>query len=203
MTKKEKLMNYIMLYNGYAVSTDVHVAPTRGISSGAHGRLYEMLIKLALQNYQFKGVAPARINDTRKRINDEWVDFEIKQGAGELVYYDNDGQVYKSVLDNKYIIYSVSYVPIVTDDCNEAVINAVKQSYIFDAQVFYELLKKNKFLRKKKSTAFYSPCNFSDKDFDRETIQTTKSTKREQEYIDLIKANGTPLLQWLQDNGIW
>lgn len=201
--KKEQLKNYIMQYNGYATSVNTHVTPTKGVNSGCHGRLFELLIKLALKNYRFNGVSNPKRADTMKKIDGERLKIEIKTAAGELVSYDCLGDVASDVRNADMVIYAPAYFPVMTNDCDEAVENAVSQAYIMDAKTFYDMLENNGLTRFKRSTASYGDFYFSDLEYDRITIKSFQnSNKMESKLYDLLDENAMPLASWLKEKGL-
>lgn len=203
--KKEVLKKYILKYNGYAVNTETHQKPTRGVNSGAHGRLYELLIKLALQNYKFNGVAKQGRKDTRKKINGLFFNIEIKSGCGELVAWDlMTEKIISDIRSNEYVIYAPEFMPVATNDCDRAITNAVKQSYIIETKYFWQELCKNGLIRTKKSSQWYKDTNFSNLPFDRLTISNiTQSSKKLNLMYDILEEYGIELETWLKVMGIW
>ncbi len=201
---KAALVKYILKYNGYAATRDVHVKPTKGLSSGSHGRLYELLIKLALGNYKFAGVAAAGQYDTRKVINGKTCHIEIKSGAGELIALGALNEITADIRRADYVIYSPQYTPVITDDCDAAIKNAVKQSYIMPALEFFTMLVDNDLTRLKRSTQTYGEAFFGDPQYDRITIQSFENSRKKTDLLyTLLEKNAMPLQDWLQQVGIW
>lgn len=203
--KKEQFKNYVLNYIEYANKVDVHVAPTKGISSGAHGRLFELLIKYAFHNCRSNGVSKAGRADTVKKINGKIAVFELKTGAGELICRDQLGDIYSDIRNNDYIVYCPDFEPLNSDKedsderLNDVVTDAVLQAFIMDANEFYSLAEQNNMLRKKKSRAWYGETNFSPYDHDRITLQSVNGTRLEN-WRALLEDNSQSLCDWLIEN---
>lgn len=79
-------------------------------SDGAKGNAFEMLVKIAMKNYNFKGIAAPSKFDTTKTIDGEKVKFECKTGSGELAHLSRNGVLKNSpTLKSDYIIYCLRF----------------------------------------------------------------------------------------------
>jgi hypothetical protein len=189
MTKTEI---QVMEYVAYAKSVNVHVKPTKTISSGLHGHAFERVLKFsAFGNKHFKGTSPAGRVDTRKKINGSYMSFEIKQGCGELGILDKNGKITKSCFNTKYMIYCPDF------DINR---DFIKQAYIIDTSVFLNLLGEIGLIRKKMSSAMYNrPVEL--RYHDRITIQTfLNSEKKTNLFYDRLEELGESFENWIKEN---
>lgn len=199
--KKDQFKNYVLNYVEYANSVNVHVAPTKGVSSGAHGRLFELLIKATLNNCRSNGISKAGRVDTVKKVNGEIFTFEIKTGAGELICLDGLGNIYSDIRKSDYVIYSPNYMPLNSDNLQDIIIDACLQAYIMPAKDFYELAVSKGMIRTKKSRAWYGDTNFSELEYDRITLQSVSGAKLES-WVNALYENSQSLADWLVQNGM-
>lgn len=198
--KVEKFKEYVLEYSKYANATDVHVNPTKGVSSGAHGRFYELLIKVALNNCRSNGVSKAGRVDTKKKIDGRMTTIEIKTNAGELVCIDALGQVYSDIRDCDIVIYAPEYYPIQAEEVNEIVIDSILQSYVMTGQEFWCLACRNGLIRWKKSS-HKDTVSFRDFSYDRLTLKSFTPAQLAH-WKNELEENATPLADWLIENGM-
>lgn len=193
MTTREINIEKVQQYINYAINTNVHVTPRKGINSGAHGNAFERLIKISLNNYRFKGTSLRGHYDSTKKINGKIRSFEIKQGAGELGVLDSNEKLIKSCLTSDYFIVCVSFIP----DANP-----IKQSYILERDNFLKVLQDTGLIRKKKSTAMLKrPKELQY--YDRLAIQSFSNSNRKTNlYYDNLEKYGQKFETWLKENNM-
>ena len=192
--KKNECIKKVKQYKyEYAINQNPFVKATKGVSSGSHGNLFEMEIKLSLNNYRFNGVAKAGKTDTRKKINNLLRDFEIKCNCTELATLDINGNIIHSILNKEYIIYNPSF---------KSGYNAIQGSYILSTKAFWNGIIEIGLFRTKPSQAQYNrPKELRYKD--RASIQTFKnSMKKENALYEMLEQNGKPFKEWLKENNI-
>lgn len=140
--------------------------------NGNNGKALEILVKLALNNFNFSGVSKNGRVDTIKN----GVKYEIKTNCGELATLDENGEIIKSsLLKSDYIIYSMDY----SFDNNATFLDILDDVlfsfYVIPVTDFMEILKDNGLLRTKKSTyAIRNNLSYND----RLTIQSYKNSKK-------------------------
>lgn len=178
MVRKEALIAYEN-YNSYAKTVDVHVAPTSGINSGAHGRDFEMQVKRFLGSCSGR-VSPTGCSDARKKINGTYYAIEIKSGCGEIARLKSNGEWDR--LDEKkgYVIYAPSYNPEKTVE---------EQAYVCTTKDFWKILEICGLIRLKYSRAM-TKLPAHERVFDRMSIQTfTNSRKKKAEFLEALEKN--------------
>lgn len=191
--KKSEVITMVKDYMDYVLNTDIHKSCVKGINNGADGNLYEMLIKLALNNYKFEGVSKKGRTDTKKKINDMLADIEIKNGCGELGTLDNKGNIKTLVFKRDYIIFNIDWSP---------EYDVIQCSFICKAMDYYKILSESGLIRKKMSTAQYKRPK-TDRFYDRIAIQSYKNSKRKTDlYYDNAIKYAIPLKQFLTNNNI-
>lgn len=194
MTRTKKLTKTELMvaeYLTYAKNVNVHQKPTKGTHSGAYGNSFEHQIKLALGNKHFKGTSPRGRIDTIKKINGEYLSFEIKQGCGELAVLDKNGKIIRSCFNTKYMIFCPDF------DINRPV---VPQSYIIDTKVFIDLLIEIGLVRKKTTSSMYNKPVI-ERFHNRLAIQSyLNSEKKTNQFYDKLEEKGISLGEWLDIN---
>lgn len=192
MNKKlNNLKIQIENYSAYAEQNNCHRKPVAGNNCGCDGRLYEQLVKVALGNYKFKGVAKSGHADTKKLGNS----FEIKQGCGELGVIDENGNIVSTVFTKDYIIYAPDYM--VGD-------NVKYVSWVMTTAQFLSALNECGLIRKKVSS-FMSRRKAQGLDWypDRIAIQSYKNSHRKYNlWTETLENYGQPLCDWLEENCI-
>lgn len=201
-TTKAKAIEKMNAYREYTRECDCYVTPTKGINSGSDGRMYELAVKMCLNNYRFSGiVASAKSIDTTKKIGGKVCKFEIKSGCGTLCNLDREGNIINSpLLKSDYVIYSPRYyndVPV------------AKQAYVFSISDFLFVLGECGLIRYKYSGNQY----FINKDgkkerkanayYDKMTIQTFLNSKCKTELLyDMLEQYGQRLDNFCTENNI-
>ena len=104
MDNREKLIKKLGFdYIDYAIDESTE-------NCGANGNAFEMLVKMEMKNYNFKGIAKAGKFDTTKTIDGEKLRFECKTGSGEIAHLSRQGVVKNSpTLRSDYIIYCLKF----------------------------------------------------------------------------------------------
>ena len=177
MTNKKQLIERMDNYIEWAGKQNPHVTPTKTISSGSHGRAFEVAVKKALGNYRSKTlVALPGKADARKRVDGSMMRIEVKSGCGELGQLDAEGNVTKSILDSDVVIFCPYYVPVK---------DATVQSYVMTSNTFYEMLKDLGLIRLKKSTTM-TKAPKEEQYYDRMTIQSFRNSAKK--YGELSEA---------------
>lgn len=201
-TTKAKAIEKMNTYREYTRGCDCYVTPTQGVNSGSDGRMYELAVKMCLNNYRFSGiVASAKSIDTTKKINGKICKFEIKSGCGTLCNLDKEGNIINSpLLKSDYVIYTPRYysdVPV------------VKQAYVFAIQDFLFVLEECGLIRYKYSGNQYFINENGQKErkanafYDKMTIQTFLNSKRKTELLyDLLEQYGKRLDKFCIENDI-
>lgn len=191
--KKNDVVKMVADYMEYVNNIDVHISNVKGINNGAEGNLYEMLIKLALNNCKFHGVSKKGCTDTTKKINNVLSKIEIKNGCGELGTLDNKGNIKTLVFKRDYIIFNIDWSP---------EYDVIQCSFICKAMDYYKILSESGLIRKKMSTAQYKRPK-TDRYYDRIAIQSYKNSKRKTDlYYDNAIKYAVPLKQFLINNNI-
>ena len=163
MKKIEKMQLLNELSNKYLLNE---------LDNGNNGKAYEIIVKLALNNYRFKGVSKSGKIDTIKNH----IKYEIKSNCGELATIDQDGNIIKSaLLKSDFIIYSMDTEFFITDTLEDKIDLVLNNSFVIPCNDFLEMLKNIGLLRTKKSTyAIKNNFNYNDK----LTIQSYKNSKK-------------------------
>lgn len=199
---KAVAMEKMNTYREYVKECDCYVTPTKGVNSGSDGRLYELSVKMCLNNYRFNGiVASAKSIDTTKKINGIIRKFEIKSGCGTLCNLDREGNIINSpLLKSDYVIYTPRYyydVPV------------AKQAYIFSVPDFLFVLGECGLIRYKYSGSQYFINEDGRKErkanayYDKMAIQTFLNSKRKTQLLyDLLEQYGKRLDKFCIENDI-
>lgn len=190
MTKKKQVED-VQGFNRYAASVNVYQKPRRGLNSGLHGNAFEQAGKLAIGNYQFKGVAKPGRADSRKKIDGTTLKIEFKSGAGELAVIDENGLYISGVWDSDIVVYAPEFNPM---------LDVTKQAYVFSTFDFIKVLNLAGLVRMKASSDMKDvPEEFRYKD--RITIQSFKnSNKKYNLFYELLKEYGVSFEKWIQEN---
>ena len=194
MRKTEKL-NMIANYCTYAAKVNVHQKVHKGLNCGADGRAFEMVIKAAMGNFRFDGVAKAGRTDTTKKIDGKQVTFEIKTGCGELGILDESGNIVKTCLTADYVIYA----PQVFHDSDY-----LKQAYVMSAEDFIQGLSDCGLVRRKASSNMNTrKKNGQDWYYDRLAIQSfLNSGKATDRMYEMLDTHGVRYDKWLKERGL-
>ena len=199
---KAVAMEKMVAYKEYAMDRDCYVIPTKGVNSGSDGRLYELSVKMCLNNYRFNGiVASAKSIDTTKKINGIIRKFEIKSGCGTLCNLDREGNIINSpLLKSDYVIYTPRYyndVPV------------VKQAYVFSVPDFLFVLGECGLIRYKYSGNQYRISESGRKErkndayYDKMTIQSFLNSERKTQLLyELLEQYGKRLDKFCIENNI-
>lgn len=194
MTKRMETLERVKAYNDYAMKVNPHVIPTKGISSGTHGRAFEASVKVFFGNYRFSGiVAKAGKNDMIKKIDGTMASFEIKTGCGELATLDENGDIISTVFTKDYIVYCPEYDPSIP---------AEFQSYVLTADNFFDAVKSAGLIRRKKSSAMCKrPAELQY--YDKLAIQTfTNSNKKYDCFLEMLEFHGESLVKFIERHTI-
>ena len=125
--KKNEFRAMVNTYATYVQKVDCYQKPTKGVNSGAVGRLTEGTVKLILNHIPRKYmVSPSGYNDTTITINGERFPLEIKNGCGCLGHVKNDGTIYGGIIASGHF------------DGVDVTINAAKRGYILYFPFTYE-----------------------------------------------------------------
>lgn len=213
MTKKEMKIEQVKAYADYAKAEQVHQQALKDceINFGAEGRCFEMLIKLALNNYNFKGISEPAKSDTLKKVNGRLTSIEIKTGCGELAtiingqfkisserttadYRNNcfdTAKVRNKATKADYVVY----IPEPEFD-----FPVEYQSYVLTGPDFEYILKTLGLIRFKQST---NGKNQGNDFYDRFAIQSFKNSKKKTEALyEMLEEYGTSLDLWIEENDI-
>lgn len=194
-TRQQQAMSKLKAYNDYANNIEVHTRAKEGshIHSGAHGVSFEMAVKIELGNYRFvSNASKMGHRDTIKKLNGDWVSFEIKQGSGELATIDENGDIKRSVFSADYVIYAPDYRP--NDDVR-------KMAYILTGENFAKAVEVAGMARFKKSTAMtrWEKANDEEGYYDRITLQSfTNSHKKLNAWYEALEDFGETFGKWLE-----
>lgn len=185
MVRKDALLAYEN-YNSYAKTVDVHVTPTSGINSGAHGRDFEMQVKRFLGSCSGR-VSPTGCSDTRKKINGTIRAIEIKSGCGEIARLKSSGEWDRLDAKRGYVIYAPLYNPELPVE---------KQTYVCTTQEFWSILETCGLIRMKYSRAM-TKLPAHERVFDRMSIQTfMNSRKKKAEFLAALEKNCMSLIEF-------
>lgn len=183
MSKKETVIAIRKRYNDYAKSVDIHVKPTKGVNSGAHGRDFEARVKTYLNNCNGLKIAANSNNyDTIKK----GIKIEVKSGNGEICQIMEDGTKRGMFGKSDYVIYTLKVYP----ECP-----VEQQAIVCPACEFIERLENAGLTRLKASTAIYKAVQsgFLDEIYhDRESIQIN-SVRKENKLWDILEEIGMSL----------
>lgn len=190
MTKRELKQKQIENYIAQTKEINYNVVPTKNIDNGRGGKQFEMLVKFAIGNYNFKGVSKSGRLDTTKKKNGERLKIEIKQNAGELATLDENGNIIDCITKNDIIIYAPEYNPNAPVEL---------QAYVMNATDFYNGLVQNGCIRYKTSTAVNNAVKqgYCEKYHDKITIQNNSLKKLDKIY-DLCEEIGVSLKEWVE-----
>lgn len=200
--KLNKAMEKLSNYREYAQHTDCYVTPEKGTNSGSDGRLFEMAVKMCLNNYRFNGVvANNGCIDTTKTFNGKKHTFEIKSGCGTIAILDEKGNIKNSeLLKSEYVIYCPEYF-------NDSPVSY--QAFVFPVNTFLMVLNDCGLLRYKYSGLQYEFTKDGTKKrkanayHDKLTIQTFKNSKRKTDlFYSMIEEYGTRLDTFCIKNNI-
>lgn len=148
-------------------------------SDGAKGNAFEMLIKIALKNYNFKGVAPRSKFDTTKTIDGTKVKFECKTGSGELAHLSRNGVLRNSpTLKSDYIIYCLkfdAYKPLTEQEI-----------FVVETSEFLVRVSENKLTRVKMTTKMKNSDRPEELKFKDVWSLSTDGKSRNAKMIDLM-----------------
>ena len=192
--KKATVLEMVNTYKyEYAINENPFVQITKGVSSGSHGNLYEYEIKLALNNFRFKGIALQGNIDTRKKVDNIINKIEIKQGCSELAIIDENGNIKSTIMKSDLIVYNPDFV---SGD------NAINGSYILNVNDFIKGLNEIGLIRYKKSTSMSKrPKELQYND--RIAIQSYKNSKKKYNALyDMLEQYGQELSEWLAEHDI-
>lgn len=183
MAKKETVIKIREAYNEYAKRVDVHIKPTKGVNSGAHGRDFEARVKTYLGNCNGLKIAANSNNyDTIKK----GIKIEVKSGNGEICQIMEDGTKRGMFGKSDYVVYAFKVYPDYSVE---------KQAIVCPAREFIERLENAGLTRLKASTAIYKAVQsgFLDRIYhDRESIQIN-SVKKENKLWDILEDIGMSL----------
>lgn len=209
MTRKEKKIAEVKAYVDYAKTVDIHQKALKGceINFGVKGRSSEMLCKLALNNYRFKGIAEPGKSDTWKKINGEIKCIEVKTGCGELAtilsteFKKGVKTTFAEKLDcferarkrnNCFDSDFVVYIP--EPDLDFPV---EYQAYVLETATFKQILVDLEMIRFKQTSGNHSDY------YDRFTIVDFKTSKsRYEAFYGMLEEFGTSFDLWLEENEI-
>lgn len=214
MTRKEKKIAEVKAYVDYAKAEKVHQQALKGceVNFGAEGRSAEMLIKLSLNNYRFKGIGEPGKSDTVKKINGEFKTIEIKTGCGELATIlskefklmngkRTTAEFRNAKFDelpkrnNCFESDFVVYIP--EPDLDYPI---EYQAYVLKTSDFEWILRSMGMIRYKQTTEL---GNRGGDYYDRFAIMEFKnSQKRYNGFYDLLEEYGTSFDLWLEENEI-
>ena len=209
MTKKEQKRAQVMEYVNYAKTVNIHQQALKGceVNFGVKGRSCEMLAKLALNNYRFKGIGEPGKSDTLKKINGELKNIEVKTGCGELATIITTefkkgvktsfaeklecfekAKKRNNCFDSDYVVY------IPEPDLDFPV---EYQAYVLDTATFKQILIDLEMIRFKQTSGNHSDY------YDRFTIVDFKTSKKKYNaFYDMLESYGTSFDLWLEENEI-
>lgn len=213
MTKKEMKIAQVKAYENYAKAEQVHQQALKDceINFGAEGRCFEMLVKLALNNYKFKDISEPAKSDTLKKVNGKIASIEIKTACGELATITN-GQFKVSserttaeYRNNCFDIARVrnkatkaDYVVYIPEPDFDYPVEF--QAYVLTGADFEYVLKNLGLIRFKQST---NGKNQGYDFYDRFAIQSFKNSKKKYEALyEMLEEFGTSLDLWIEENEI-
>ena len=183
MSKKGEVEEIRRRYNEYAKKVNVHIKPTKGVSSGVHGRDFEARVKTYLGNMNgLKIAADSNSYDTIKK----GFKIEVKSGNGEICQIMEDGTKRGMFSKSDYVVYALTVYP----DCP-----VEQQAVVCPAREFIERLEDAGLTRLKASTAVYKAVQSGFLDeiyYDRESIQIN-SIKKENKLWDILEDIGISL----------
>ena len=183
MSKKDEVREIRRRYNEYAKTVNVHIKPTRGVNSGAHGRDFEARVKTYLGNMNGLKIASSSNNyDTIKK----GFKIEVKTGNGEICQIMEDGTKRGMFGKSDYVVYALTVYP----DCP-----VEHQAVVCPACEFIERLEDAGLTRLKASTAVYKAVQSGFLDeiyYDRESIQIN-SIRKENKLWDILEDIGMSL----------
>ena len=183
MSKKETVKKIRKQYNEYAKTVNIHVKPTKGVNSGAHGRDFEARVKTYLGNINGLKIASNSNNyDTIKK----GFKIEVKTGNGEICQIMEDGTKRGLFGRSDYVVYALTVYP----DCP-----VEHQAVVCPACEFIERLENAGLTRLKASTAVYKAVESGFLDeiyYDRESIQIN-SIRKENKLWDILEDIGMSL----------
>ena len=183
MSKKDEVREIREQYNEYAKKVNVHIKPTKGINSGAHGRDFEARVKTYLGNMNgLKIAADSNNYDTIKK----GFKIEIKTGNGEICQIMEDGTKRGMFGKSDYVVYALTVYPDYPVE---------QQAIVCPAREFIERLEDAGLTRLKASTAVYKAVQsgfLSEIYYDRESIQIN-SIKKENKLWDILEDIGMSL----------
>lgn len=214
MTKKEQKKAQILAYKGYAEKVKIHQKAVRdcGINFGSHANLSEMVLKYAMNNYSFKGIALNGHTDTCKKIDGKMCTVEIKTGSGELATIIGDGfklmngkRTSATWRNNKFDTtpkkndcFKADYVVYIPEP--DLSYPLTSQAYVLTGDDFREILKGLGLIRYKQST---SASNQGLDYYDKFAIGDFKgSDKKYNALYDLLEEYGTGFEEWLESHDI-
>lgn len=212
MTKKELKKEQIENYRNYAEGNNIHQPALKGcgINFGSHGNLVEMVVKYALNNYNWKGIALAKHTDTRKKINGKICTIEIKTGGGELAtiatteFKKMGGARMPAEWRNEKFdttpkssnCFKAEYVVYIPEP--DLSYDLISQAYVLTGSDFEMIMKELGLIRYKQSTEL---CNRKADYYDKFAIADLgKSKKRRMALYDLLDEYGTGLAEWIDEN---
>lgn len=205
-TKKREKVEAVLTYCRYAQEKIADGLYTRaqkgdGINRGAVGNAFEMSVKLALDNYRFKGVAPARRSDTTKKAVDGTIDkIECKSGlGGEFAILNQYGEVIGGIYNSDYTIFC----PYPDPDFFDSIEKLSKICLVLRSSDFFYALNESGLLRQKMTTAMHRN-EFIPKELkykDRLSLQVN-SNKKLNLLWDILDAQGIPFDEFLQERYI-
>lgn len=173
MTDKEKLIKKLGYdYIDYSMDADTE-------NNGARGNAFEMLVKMAMGNYNFKGIAKAGKFDTTKTVNGEKIRFECKTGSGEIAHLSSQGVVKNSpTLRSDYIIYCLKF---------EADKPLTEQEiFVIETSEFIARVSENKLTRVKMTTKMKNSDRPAELKFKDVWSLSTDGASRGNKMIDLM-----------------
>lgn len=212
MSKKMEKIAQVKAYRNYAEKVEIHQEAIKGckIHFGAHANLAEMEIKLAMNNYRFKGVAKPGVTDTKKKVDGKLCNFQIKTGEGEIANIVTDEfklmgrkrlppEVRNHLFDitpKNGNIFEADYVVYCPTFDLEFPIEY--QSYVLTGSDFEYVLKTLGLIKYKRTK---SACDRGLDHYDRFGIHDFRSSeKREEEFLDMLEEYGTSLDIWIEEH---
>ena len=213
MTKKELKIAQVKAYTNYAKAEKVHQQALKDceINFGAEGRCFEMLVKLALNNYNFKGISEPARSDTLKKVNGKLMSIEIKTACGELATIINGqfkisserttAEYRNNCFDTAKVrnkATTADYVVYIPEPDFEFPVEY--QAYVLTGTDFEYMLKTLGLIRFKQST---NGKNQGYDFYDRFAIQSFKNSKKKYEALyEMLEDLGTSLDLWIEENEI-
>lgn len=213
MTKKEIKIEQVKKYAEYAKAEQIHQQALKDceINFGAAGRCCEMLVKLALNNYNFKGVSEPAKTDTVKKVNGKLASIEIKTACGEIATITNGefkisserttAEYRNNCFDTAKIrnkATTADYVVYIPEPDLDFPVEY--QAYVLTGKDFEYILKSLGLIRFKQST---NGKNQGYDFYDRFAIQSFKNSKKKYEgFYSMLEELGTSLDLWIEENEI-